>query len=219
MTSSGIGIGDAVRFGDGAVRRLPWLCRLAITVLAGLALGACAASSSSEADAATVRPNVTAASELPDHPANATVVTVIDGDTLVAEIDGREEHVRLLGIDTPETVDPDGPVECFGAEASARLADLVPEGTPVQLVLDVEPRDRYDRLLAHVFRSADGLFVNLSLVTDGYADILVIEPNGAYSTTFAAAVEAARSSGLGLWGACGTADLPIDSAPPPERGG
>lgn len=175
-------------------------------------LGACGAGSSSNADAA---PAVSTTSAGPsDHPANATVVAVIDGDTLVAEVDGREEHIRLLGIDTPETVDPDGPVECFGAEASARLADLVPDGTPVQLVLDVEPRDRYDRLLAHVFRSADGLFVNLSLVTDGYADVLVIEPNGAYSTTFGAAAAAARASGLGLWGACGDADIPIDSAPP-----
>ena len=83
---------------------------------------------------------------------------------------------RLLGIDTPETVHPERPVECFGPEASARTAALVPPGTAVRLERDVEARDRYDRVLVYVFRAADGLFVNRALVEEGYARTLWIPP-------------------------------------------
>jgi micrococcal nuclease len=108
------------------------------SILAGLALLACAA--------AACAPDPTAA--LP--PGHATVVTVIDGDTLDVRIAGRRERVRLIGIDTPETVHPTKPVECFGPEASARAAELLPVGSVVLLRRDVEARDRYDRLLAYV---------------------------------------------------------------------
>ena len=86
---------------------------------------------------------------LPDG-ANATVVRVVDGDTLIAELGGTETRVRLIGIDTPESVDPRRPVECFGKRASQRLADLLPVGTPLRLERDAEERDRYQRLLAYV---------------------------------------------------------------------
>ncbi len=148
------------------------------------------------------------------HVANAVIERVVDGDTLVATIGGRSERVRLLGIDTPESVAPNRPVECFGAEASRYLGDLIPADTPVRLVLDAEARDQYDRLLAYAFRSTDGLFVNLAMLRDGYADILVIEPNAAYADVFAEAVSAARAGEIGLWGACGGADLPLDPQPP-----
>ena len=86
-------------------------------------------------------------------PGAATVVRAVDGDTLVVTLaTGGTETVRLIGVDTPETVAPRRPVECFGPEAAAALAALVPPGTEVRLSRDVEPRDRYDRLLAYVHR-------------------------------------------------------------------
>lgn len=131
------------------------------------------------------------------------VARVVDGDTLVVAMPGAgDEKVRLIGIDTPESVDPRRPVECFGKEASARLAALLPVGTEVRLERDVEGRDRYGRLLAYVYRSSDATFVNLALAEEGYAQPLSIPPNIAYATRFAAAAAAAREAGRGLWSAC-----------------
>lgn len=79
---------------------------------------------------------------------------------------------------------------------------MLPDGTPVRLERDREARDRYDRLLAYVFRARDGLFVNLALAREGYARPLWIAPNRAYAPDLDAAVAHARSGGLGLWGAC-----------------
>lgn len=138
--------------------------------------------------------------------ANARVVRVVDGDTIVAEVDGTDERVRLIGIDTPESVKPGSPVECFGKEASAHTAELLPEGTPIRLELDVEERDRYDRLLAYVYRASDGEFVNLALARDGYAAQATFPPNVAHEEEFRAAVRAARESGAGLWSACADDD-------------
>src|SRR5690606_22839375 len=73
----------------------------------------------------------------------ASVVRIVDGDTLVLDIGGEEELVRLLGIDTPETVHPDEPVGCYGPEASAALAQLLPVGTQVSIARDEQPRDQY----------------------------------------------------------------------------
>ena len=131
-----------------------------------------------------------------------TVERVVDGDTVVVHLGGRDEHVRLIGIDTPETVDPRRPVQCFGKEASNRTKALLPKGTAVRLERDVEARDRYGRLLAYVYRVEDGTFVNLALAEEGYAQSLTIPPNVAYADRFAAAVADARRAGRGLWGAC-----------------
>ena len=131
-----------------------------------------------------------------------TVVAVVDGDTLDVDLGGRTERVRLLGIDTPETVDPDRPVGCHGPEASALTHSLLPDGTAVRLERDTEARDRYGRLLAYVFRVDDGLFVNEAILAAGEAETLSIEPNHAYAGRLAAAAEAARASGTGLWGVC-----------------
>lgn len=135
-------------------------------------------------------------------PGTGTVVHVIDGDTVEVALETRTETVRLLGIDTPETVKPGAPVDCFGPEASARTKALLPEGTEVRLTRDVEVRDRYDRLLAYVQRTRDQLAVNRSLVTDGFARTLSIAPNDAHRAELAAAERAARRAGKGLWGAC-----------------
>jgi micrococcal nuclease len=146
------------------------------------------------------------AAGLPGEP-NAVVQRVVDGDTLVVETGGTEERVRLIGIDTPESVKPGTEVECYGKEASANTAELLPGGTEVVLERDVEVRDRYDRLLAYVYRASDGVFVNLAMVDQGYAQAAPYPPNEAYSDEFAAATRDARENGRGLWGACGGDDL------------
>lgn len=130
---------------------------------------------------------------------DAVVRKVVDGDTI--EISGGED-VRLIGIDTPETKDPNRPVGCFGQEATTFMATLVPPGTPVRLVGDVEQRDRYDRLLAYVYRRSDGLFVNAELLRRGYAQLLTIPPNVAHTDEFVAIAGRARDASQGLWGAC-----------------
>lgn len=135
-------------------------------------------------------------------PANATVVRTVDGDTLVAEVGGVEERVRLIGINTPESVDRSRPVMCFGKEASAHLTELLPPGTPIRLVRDVEARDRYDRLLAYVYRASDGRFVNLAMVQDGFANQYTFPPNVEHTRVFRDAAAAARRAGTGLWSAC-----------------
>jgi endonuclease YncB( thermonuclease family) len=145
-------------------------------------------------------------------PGRATVARVIDGDTVVLAIGGAEEPARLIGIDTPESVAPGRPVECYGPEASARLGDLLPPGTAVDVTRDVEPRDRYDRLLVYLHRTADGLFVNAAQVADGYAEASDFPPNSAHRTELSRAEHPARTAGLGLWGACGGPDV---AAEPP----
>lgn len=144
----------------------------------------------------------------------ATVVRVIDGDTVVLDIGGREEPTRLIGIDTPESVAPDRPVECFGPEASARLDQLLPRGTVVRVSRDLEPRDAYDRLLAYVHRDADDLFVNLAQVADGYAVVRHHPPNTAHRDDLDRAQQDARHHGRGLWSACDGAGLRGALRPP-----
>lgn len=138
-----------------------------------------------------------------------TVTRVVDGDTVVIRINGTDEKVRLIGVDTPETKDPRKPVQCFGEEASAFTTSVLSPGTRVRLERDVEERDRYDRILAYVYRLDDDLFVNRELVAKGYAVPLTIAPNVTYAEEFTALSAAARDSGLGLWGACGGPDVPV----------
>lgn len=138
------------------------------------------------------------------------VVKHTDGDTLRIELNGVSEPVRLIGIDTPETRGRNGLVECFGKEASNHLASLLPLGTDVRVVRDVEARDRYGRLLGYVYRASDDLFVNLALARDGYADVLTYPPNVAHAEDFVAAVREARNAQRGLWQKCGSADVPVE---------
>ncbi|MEI7592121.1 MAG: thermonuclease family protein [Actinomycetes bacterium] len=136
-------------------------------------------------------------------PGSARVTRVVDGDTIVVDLAGHNEKVRLLGIDTPETKSPTKPVQCFGKEAAHHTAELLAKGTIVRLERDIEERDAYGRLLAYVYRSSDSLFVNLELAQLGFASLLTYEPNVAHAGEFTAAVDAARSRGDGLWGQCG----------------
>ena len=134
----------------------------------------------------------------------ATVAHVVDGDTVDLTLPGgATERARLLGIDTPETVKPDTPVECFGPEASGQTKALLPDHTRVVVQRDEQARDRYGRLLVYLWRRDDGLFVNGALVTHGYARTLSISPNRAHAADLAAAATEARARGAGLWGACG----------------
>jgi micrococcal nuclease len=105
-------------------------------------------------------------------------------------------------VDTPETVKPDSPVECFGPEASARTHELLVDGTEVIVQRDEEARDRYGRLLVYLWRRGDGLFVNEALLSGGHATVLSIEPNTSRRAQLAAAERVARAGRAGLWGAC-----------------
>ncbi len=134
--------------------------------------------------------------------ANATVEYVVDGDTVDMIIDGVEERVRLIGIDTPETKKANTPIQCFGPEATAFTQSLLPEGTAVYLERDVEARDVYGRLLAYAYVAQTGAFVNLEIVREGYAQPLTIPPNVAHSAEFVDAARAAERDNAGLWSAC-----------------
>ena len=134
--------------------------------------------------------------------ANAKVDRIVDGDKLIAYVGGQRERVRLIGINTPESVDPDRPVMCFGKEASHHLEELVPPGTPIRIERDVEPRDKYGRVLGYIYRASDGLFVNLAQVTDGFANQYTFPPNVAHVNDFKKAASQARANGTGLRGAC-----------------
>lgn len=134
-------------------------------------------------------------------PASATVVVtrVVDGDTVEVQLDGAEEDVRYIGVDTPETVKPDTPVQCFGPQASAFNHRLV-EGRRVRLVFGAERRDVYGRLLAYVY--LDGRFVNAELVRRGLARTLTIPPNDRFAGQLKRLEIAAARAGRGLWGVC-----------------
>lgn len=134
----------------------------------------------------------------------ATVVRQVDGDTVVLRgrgsgpLPAAPTKVRVLLVDTPEV---HGDPECFGAEASDRFADLAPDGATVRVLADRDPRDRFDRVLLHVWND-DGVNVGEALVREGYATVLQVGRNRLHEQAFAAAEREARSAGRGLWSAC-----------------
>ena len=145
----------------------------------------------------------------------AVVERVVDGDTVRVLVDGQPETVRLVGIDTPETVAPNRPVECFGPEASARLAEILPEGQPVTIETDPtqDERDRFDRLLGYVYPGDESESANEALVASGHARVFVF--GGVpfdQADEFMRREAQARSESLGLWGAC-----QAENAPPQEQ--
>jgi len=137
----------------------------------------------------------------PDQDSTVLVTKVTDGDTIHVTYQGRDERVRLIGVDTPEVPWYGGKAECFGNEAGlytrSRLA-----GRTVRLEFDVDPRDRYERLLAYVY-VGDELF-NLTLVRLGYAAADPVPPDTARAGIFADAEREARAAGRGRWSACPT---------------
>lgn len=131
----------------------------------------------------------------------AFAVKVIDGDTLEL-IDGRT--VRLLGIDTPETVDPRRPVGCFGKQASAETKELL-SGKEIIMQKDVSDTDKYGRLLRLIYLPlSDGqiLFVNDYLVRMGFAAVLTYPPDVKYDKQLREAEVQAKEEKRGLWGFC-----------------
>lgn len=134
-----------------------------------------------------------------DGRSSATVTRVVDGDTVIAQVGGEELRVRLIGIDTPETVAPDQPVECFGPAASEFTHRRL-EGEDVELEFDVERLDPYGRTLAYVWLG--GELFNETLVREGYAVVTTFPPDVRYVDRFVAAQRVARERHLGLWGAC-----------------
>jgi micrococcal nuclease len=145
-------------------------------------------------------------SDEPSGPVNARVTHVVDGDTIdVATPDG-DDTVRYIGIDTPETVKPDTPVQCGGPEAHAVNERLV-GGRTVTLRFDAEHRDVYGRLLAYVYLPSarpggHPLFINAELVRRGLARTLTIPPNDSFASLFARLAARAGAAGRGLWGRC-----------------
>jgi micrococcal nuclease len=136
----------------------------------------------------------------------ARVTRVVDGDTVKALVAGRPDTVRYIGMDTPEDVKPGVPVECFARRAAARNHRLV-AGKTVLLRLDRNPRDRYGRLLAYVYRASDGLFVNAALVREGFARKDPFPDNRAHAALFARLDAVAQARRAGLWGRCGPSGI------------
>lgn len=126
----------------------------------------------------------------------ATVVRVIDGDTIEVDIEGRLCKVRYIGIDTPETVHPTRGEEPYGKEACAKNKELV-EDRIVELEKDVSETDKYGRLLRYVY--VNGLFVNAELVRLGYAQVATYPPDVKYQDLFLQLQREAWEAGRGLW--------------------
>lgn len=125
----------------------------------------------------------------------ATIERVIDGDTFAIE---NNVKVRLIGVDTPETVKPNTPVQYYGKEAS-NYSKKVLTGKTVYLKGDVQNRDKYNRLLRYVYLE-DGTFYNEQLVKEGYARVMTVPPDIKYQDIFLRAERYARQNNKGLWG-------------------
>ncbi len=130
---------------------------------------------------------------------NATVTKVVDGDTLKVTLNGAEETLRLIGINTPEVTSGVTKEQCFGPEASAFMKSLLPAGTEVQLESDPtqDERDRYDRLLVFAFKDEEN--VNQTMIEQGYAFEYTFNKPYHYQVQFLAAQTLAHSQQRGLW--------------------
>jgi endonuclease YncB( thermonuclease family) len=134
----------------------------------------------------------------------ATVVRVVDGDTIIVDRGRGDERLRYIGIDAPESVRPDTPVEFMGKEASAANARLV-DGRVITLERDVSDTDRFGRLLRYVWvedpdRPGSPRMVNLELVASGHAQAVTFPPDVRYTDELRAAERQAREQGRGPWG-------------------
>ena len=130
---------------------------------------------------------------------SAEVIRIVDGDTIEVKLpDGAIEKVRFIGIDTPETVDPRKPVECFGKEASAKMEGLVEDKTVRLERKENENRGNYGRLLRYVY--VDNLFVNAEMIKQGYAYAYIKYPfDSKLMEEFTQYEKEAKEKELGLW--------------------
>lgn len=137
----------------------------------------------------------------------ATVVEIVDGDTLVltaepgAALAGGETRARLLLVDSPEVDGPATTQECYGPEAGEFLAGLVPPGSGLRVTLDTEPQDRFGRTLVYAWRE-DGIFVNETIARNGAGYAGFIAPNDEHLDPILTAEDLARAERRGVWGAC-----------------
>lgn len=128
------------------------------------------------------------------------VSKVVDGDTIYVLIGGKKQTIRLIGVDTPEMVDPRRPVQCFGKEASAFIKSLL-TGKSVRLEVDEtqDNKDKYNRLLRYVYLE-DGTLVNQELIVHGYGHEYTYEVPYKYQEAFIQAEKTAQLEKKGLWG-------------------
>jgi micrococcal nuclease len=132
----------------------------------------------------------------------ATVDRVVDGDTVLASSSGVSRRVRLIGIDAPESVQPDAPVECFGPEAASALARLLPPGARVRAAYEAGGQvDQFGRQLWDVWL-ADGRFVQAELVRQGAVEARAYRPHTEHADLLERLEDDARSADAGLHGAC-----------------
>jgi micrococcal nuclease len=147
-----------------------------------------------------------------------TVTRIVYGDTIEVKIGARKYTVRYIGVDTPETVKPNTPVQYYGKEASAYNKSLV-NGKTVRLVKDVSETDKYARLLRYVYLQ-DGRMVNELLLQGGYAQVATYPPDVLHVDRFLELQRKAREAGVGLWGKCaggGSAAAAAATAVPADR--
>lgn len=183
----------------------PW-AQLSVAVVAALVLAAPFTSEPDQRIVVTSAPETTATTLAPITTTTTTtttaglppgddtsVVRVVDGDTI--EVAGGT-RIRFIGVDTPETT------ECFGSEATRYANELLPAGTRVRLVYDVQRLDPYGRTLAYVYTLTDGVFVNLAIARNGFAQQATYPPNVAHAEEFRIAAAGARTASLGLWSGC-----------------
>ena len=125
----------------------------------------------------------------------------VDGDTIVVDMNGKDETLRFIGVDTPETHKPNTPVQCYGPAAAAFTKNFI-GSNKVRLALDPEStnRDRYNRLLRYVYLP-DGTLVNLKLIQEGYGFYYPYFPF-TKSAEFSKAQDAAKAANKGVWGNC-----------------
>ncbi len=147
----------------------------------------------------SISPTQTTAVKSASDSALFPVTKVVDGDTIEVAMAGKKEKVRLIGVNTPESVDPRKTVECFGKEASLKAKELIGI-QQVRLVSDPtqDDRDKYHRLLRYVFL-ADGTLINKKLIEDGYGFEYTYDIPYQYQTEFKAAEKSAREANKGLW--------------------
>lgn len=136
------------------------------------------------------------------------IVKVVDGDTAIVSVDGQDRRVRFLGVDTPETVHPNKPVQYYGKEASNFTKEAL-NGRRVWLEYDVDPQDKYKRHLAYIWLKPpssvnegtirESMF-NAKLLLGGYAKVMIIKPNRRYEAVFRKLENEARLKKLGIWG-------------------
>src|SRR5829696_8607013 len=143
--------------------------------------------------------------QIPSGNQPVTLIEVTDGDTIRVDVGGRNEPVRLILIDAPETHDPNRPPECFGQEATTYLSWLLSLGGDLYMKTKVSDRDRFDRLMRDVwldFGNGEVYLVNETLVRAGYAAFSTFPPDVKYVEEMRAAGQFAQGNGYGLWSGC-----------------